>query len=88
MKRGLRLITRIALTIWLLAPGAILSAQQTVPDGFKPLDESTPRETVPAAPLVFIAYSLAWLVLAGYTWILWRRLDRAERDLADLRRRK
>ena len=43
-----------------------------------------PTETLPAAPLVFIAYAFVWVVLIGYVFALWRRLGRVERELAQV----
>jgi CcmD family protein len=42
---------------------------------------------LPAAPLVIGAYSVAWIVVFGYLWSIWRRIGRVERDLADVSRR-
>jgi len=80
------MIKRVLLTCGLLALPALASAQQNVPAGFKAFDESAPRETLPAAPLVFIAYSVAWVALAFYAFTLWRKLGKVEQDLAELRR--
>jgi len=77
---------RLLLTCALLAVPALASAQQNMPAGFKAFDETAPRETLPAAPLVFIGYSLAWVALAFYAFTLWRKLGKAEQDLAELRR--
>lgn len=41
-------------------------------------------ETLPAAPLVFIAYAFVWVALVGYVFALWRRLGRVERELAQV----
>jgi CcmD family protein len=43
-----------------------------------------PTETLPAAPLVYIAYAFVWVVLIGYVFALWRRLGRVERELAQV----
>jgi CcmD family protein len=45
------------------------------------------QETLPAAPLVFIAYGVIWVMLLGYVFLLWRRLGRVERELADVNAR-
>ncbi len=80
------MIKRVVLSCMLLAVPAVAAAQQNMPTGFKAFDESAPRETLPAAPLVFIAYSLAWIALAFYAFTLWRKLGKVEQDLAELRR--
>ena len=77
---------RVLLTCALLAIPALAAAQQNMPSGFKAYDESTPRESLPAAPLVFIGYSLAWVALAFYAFTMWRKLAKVEQDLAELRR--
>jgi CcmD family protein len=43
------------------------------------------QEKLPATPLVFIAYAFVWGALAFYVFLMWRRLARVERDLADVR---
>lgn len=80
------MIKRLVMTCACLALPAVAAAQQNMPAGFKPYDETAPRETLPAAPLVFIAYSLAWIALAVYAFSLWRKLGKVEQDLAELRR--
>lgn len=80
------MITRLLMTcLWLAVP-ALVAAQQAPPPGFKQFDDAAPRETLPAAPLVFIAYALAWIAVTVYAFSLWRKLGKAERDLAELRR--
>ncbi len=80
------MIKRVAITCGLLALSWGVTAQQQTPDGFKAFDENAPRETLPAAPLVFAAYALAWVVLAFYTFTLFRKVTRLETDIAELRR--
>jgi len=83
------------LLIWvLLAAGpafATINGQQPPPkaaqDEFVPLDQLPPEEQLPAAPLLIAAYSVAWLAVAGYLFSIWRRLDRVDRDIAEVGRR-
>jgi CcmD family protein len=82
------MIKRVALTCGLLALSWGVRAQQAASDGFKPFDENAPRETLPAAPLVFVAYALAWVALAFYAFTLFRKVTKLETDLAQLRRGK
>lgn len=82
------MMKRVALTCGLLALSWGVSAQQAASDGFKPFDENAPRETLPAAPLVFVAYALAWVALAFYAFTLFRKVSKLETDLAQLRRGK
>jgi CcmD family protein len=80
--------------LWLVAllvlSGSMLFAQQpppTAPEGFVALDPSAQREQLPAAPLVMAAYGIAWVLILGYLWSIWRRLTKVEREIADLGRR-
>ena len=82
----MRMIKRWLVTVAMVAMPVVLFAQQTIPEGFRTFDDSAPRETLPAAPMVFIAYSVAWLALAFYVFSMWRKLGRVEQDLAELRR--
>jgi CcmD family protein len=50
---------------------------------FVPAD-SLPQEVLPATPFVFAAYAFVWLALVAYVFLLWRRLGRVERELADV----
>lgn len=81
-KRGI-----IGLVLMLVVLAAPLLAQQTVPDGFVPMDEMAPREVLPATPLVFYAYSFVWLVLIAYVFSIWKRMSKVEQDLAEVQRR-
>ena len=73
-------------------PPTSLSAQEQPPkrpaqDEFVPLSELPPQEQLPAAPLLIAAYSVAWIVVAGYLFSIWRRMGRVEQELADVSRR-
>jgi CcmD family protein len=59
----------------------------TTPDGFVPVENLGTQEQIPAAPLVLGAYAFAWVAVFGYLWSIWRRLDRVERELADVSHR-
>ena len=63
------------------------AAARTAQDGFVPADSLPQQEQLPAAPLVIAAYAVAWVLVFGYLWTIWRRLGRVERELADVRRR-
>ena len=85
-----------AVLLWiLLAAGPAghvsLSAQQPpkrpAQDEFVPLSELPPQEQLPAAPLLIAAYSVAWIVVAGYLFAIWRRMGRVEQELAEVSRR-
>ena len=69
-----------------------LSAQEQPPrrpaqDEFVPLDQLPPQEQMPAAPLLIAAYSVVWVLVAGYLFSIWRRLGRVERELAEVNQR-
>ena len=80
-----------------IAPAAAAGQQPAAPtqppqttaaqDGFVPIDQLAKREEMPATPLVMAAYAVAWLVIFGYVWSLWRRLQRVEVDIADVNKR-
>jgi CcmD family protein len=80
-------------TVCVLAFGAAAStvrAQQQPPgasDGFVPVDDLKPQEQIPAAPFVMAAYAVAWIAVFGYMWSIWQRLNRVERELAEVSRR-
>jgi hypothetical protein len=78
-----------AMLLGLFAIGGFAQAQQppTPPDGFVPQSSLAPQEQLPAAPLVIGAYAIAWLVVFGYLWSIWRRIGRVEIDLAEVSRR-
>jgi CcmD family protein len=54
-------------------------------DGFVPVRPGElGQEQLPAAPLVFAAYSVIWMALIVYVFLLWRRLTNVERELRDV----
>ena len=59
-----------------------------LPQDFVPVN-AMPRqpEQLPAAPLLVGAYAFVWVALLVYVWLLWTRMTKLERELADLRRR-
>jgi CcmD family protein len=68
-------------------PAAQPPATTPAQEGFVPIDQLQPKEEMPAAPLVMAAYAVAWLVIFGYVWSLWRRLHQVEVEIADVNRR-
>ena len=57
-------------------------------EGFVPVDQlPKPEDTMPAAPLVAVAYAFVWVMLFGYVVSIWRRLSTVERELHDVSRR-
>lgn len=90
VKRVFGRILLAALMIGGAAAAPEVVAQQP-PDAaqeeFVPIDELPPEEKLPAAPFLIAAYSAAWIIVAVYLWSIWRRLQRVERELADVSRR-
>ena len=70
----------LAATAWAIAGGPAFAQAQ---EGFTNVQDIT-RETLPAAPLLYLAYALVWIALIGYVFLLWRRLDRVERELREV----
>jgi CcmD family protein len=70
-----------ALTTVIVAAGAVVSAQGT--QGFVPATDIA-KESLPATPLVYGAYGFVWVALTLYVFLLWRRIGRVERELADV----
>jgi CcmD family protein len=93
--RGSRMMRGVILAVALAAcaGGAAMTAQSQPPattaaqDGFLPVDESKAQEQLPAAPLVMIAYAVAWAAVFFYVWSLWSRLSRVEREIGEVSRR-
>jgi CcmD family protein len=83
MKKGMRFAVFV-LFLGLLTLSAQAHQPPQPPEGFVPASSVQGQEHLPAAPLVITAYSVVWLLVFGYLWSIWRRLARAERDLADV----
>jgi len=56
---------------------------QTPQNEFVPM-KAGDVEPLPAAPLVYFAYAFVWGALILYVFVLWRRVSKVERELADL----
>ena len=83
MKKGMRFAVFV-LFLGIFAVSALAQQPPQPPEGFVPASSVQGQEHLPAAPLVIAAYSVVWLLVFGYLWSIWRRLARAERDLADV----
>jgi CcmD family protein len=80
----LRRIAGLGLALLLSAASLLAQAQ----DGFRAATpEDLMGESLPATPFVFVAYSVVWVLFFAYVFLLWRRLGRFERELADVRAR-
>ena len=62
-----------------------LWAQQQ--DTFKPLSEQQQPESVSAPALLLAAYGFVWAAVFVYVFLLWQRLSKVERELADVNAR-
>jgi CcmD family protein len=75
--------------------GPVAAQQQPPPspatspaqEGFVPIDQLPPEETMPAAPLLIAAYAVAWVAVLLYLWSIWRRLAHVEREIGEVNRR-
>ena len=70
-----------AMALAVVVTGANLIAQTT--SGFEPAT-NLGKESLPAGPLLYTAYAVVWLVLIGYVFMLWRRLDLVEKELREV----
>ena len=77
--------------LWAVAPGDL--AAQTAPppptaaqDEYVPIDQLPDGEKLPAAPFLIGAYTVAWLAILIYLFMIWRRLGRVEHELQEARR--
>jgi CcmD family protein len=91
ISRFRRLVAGVLLVLACLTVVPALAQPQPLPspaqEGFVPIDQLQPKEQLPAAPLVMAAYSVAWLVIFGYVWSIWRRLSVVEREIASVSQR-
>lgn len=88
------MMTRIAILFLFTAalglPIAAAAQPQQPPPAqseFVPVEDLAQAEQLPAAPLVIAAYAVAWVAMFVYLWSIWRRLQKVERELADVSRR-
>jgi len=80
-----RWATAAAATVMVFVCAALLHAQQTTGE-FVPVPKGElGQETLPATPLVFIAYAFVWVAMIVYVFTLMRRIGRVEHELGDLR---
>jgi CcmD family protein len=90
-RRHVRAWVVIALIVLLAgqATARAMAFQQPPPaqQEFVPVSELPQAEQLPAAPLVIAAYAFVWVALLGYLWSVRRRLDKVERELADVARK-
>ena len=68
------------MTFLMTAGNALIALQ----DPFRPLSEQPQAESISASPLLLAAYGFVWAAVFFYVWLLWRRLGKVERELADV----
>ena len=71
------------ITVMVLVLAAASIAAQTPQQEFVPVTEAH-AETLPASPLIYTAYAFVWLMLIAYVFLLWRRIARVEKEIADV----
>ena len=71
------------ITVMVLVLAAASIAAQTPQEGFVPVTEAQ-AESLPASPLIYTAYAFVWLMLIAYVFLLWRRVGRVEKEIADV----
>jgi hypothetical protein len=54
--------------------------------GFVPVNQLPPSDRLPAAPVLIMAYALFWIAVIAYIWSVWRRLDRIDGEMHELKR--
>jgi CcmD family protein len=54
---------------------------------FVPVSQLPPSDRLPAAPVLVVAYALVWVAVIVYIWSVWRRLDRVDGEMHELKRR-
>jgi CcmD family protein len=69
--------------VWAQQPAKPTPAQE----GFQPIENFPAEEQLPAARFVMTAYAVAWIVVFGYLYSIWRRLGRVEQEIAAVGRR-
>jgi len=65
---------------------ATVAWAQTPQSEFVPLSDAAraQQEALPASPLVYGAYAFVWVALVVYVFLLWQRIGKVERELADV----
>ena len=82
----MRRLLAAVLAMPLLSAVALAQAQEPL-SGFVPIDQLPPADQLPAAPYLVTAYAIVWFAVILYTWSVWRRMDRVEKEIRELKRR-
>ncbi|HVL66038.1 MAG TPA: CcmD family protein [Vicinamibacterales bacterium] len=77
----------LAFLLVVAAPAWAATQPPASQEGFVPVDQLPTDEEFPATPLVAAAYGIAWAAVLVYVWSVWRRLQRVDRELAEVARR-
>lgn len=86
-------LARVMLLLGWLVPAVVLAQGaegkkdgewENVPAGMM---MQPPGESIPASTLVGSAYGFIWLMVAGFVVTVWRRQQRLEQEIDELRRR-
>ena len=72
------------LTVALVVAAQVAIRAQEAKDQFVPQAQLPQQAELPAAPLVYGAYAFVWAVLIVYVFVVWRRVAKVERELADV----
>lgn len=82
-------VRSVAVALLLVAaPAAVMAQQpQAAQDQYVPVDQLQQVEEFPATPLVAGAYGVAWAAVLVWVWMVWTRLQRVDRELAEVSRR-
>jgi len=85
MRRVWRAVRTGMVTAGLAGFGLVASLAAQAETEFRPIEPGDlMTEQLPATPLVFAAYAVVWVALLLYILVLWRRIGRIERELADV----
>ena len=87
---GLRRVVVVVLCM-MMAASAVRAAQPQQPpanEGFVQANDLPPGEQLAAAPMVVAAYSIFFVLVFGYVWLIARRLNAVEKDMRLLEQRQ
>ena len=83
---ALGVVALFAIALFVAAPVDLGARTQTPDQDFGPPTDIA-RDSLPALPLLYVAYGFAWVAVLAYVLMLWRRLAHVERELADVQGR-
>jgi len=77
------MISKALAIISVIFLGTVVTVVSAQTQGYGPPTEIV-KESLPATPLVYAADGFVWVALTVYVFMLWRRIGRVERELADV----